>query len=142
MPETVTIRRSDAGDKAAILELYRKVAREPGGLARLEAEVDGAYVDGFLLAALERGLSFVAVIDAAIVGEIHAYTPGLFCFAHVLGDLTIAVDPEAQGSGVGRRLFSALMDTVVETLPEVQRVELIARESNQRAIQFYFRKWE
>ena len=135
--ENLTIRRSEAGDQEAILALYRKVAREPGGLARLEPEVDADYVSGFLLAALERGLGFVAVLENRLVGEIHAYTAGLFCFTHVLSDLTIAVDPDAQGKGVGRGLFSNFMAAVSEEYPDIQRVELIARESNQRAIQFY-----
>ena len=135
--EPVAIRPASAGDEESIYQLYRKVAAEPGGLARLEAEVDAHYVAGFLNAALDRGLSFVAEVDARIVGEIHAYSPGLFCFAHVLGELTIAVDPDTQGRGVGRQLFTAFMRTVQEAQPQVERVELIARASNLRAIQFY-----
>ena len=136
-PESLTIRRSDVSDQEAVLKLYQKVAREPGGLARLEPEVDADYIAGFLAAGVERGLGLVALLDDALVGEIHAYAPGLFCFAHVLSDLTIAVDPDAQGAGVGRRLFSEFMQTVAEELQDIQRVELIARESNQRAIRFY-----
>ena len=133
----VKVRETQASDQDAVYSLYRRVASVPGGLARLEEEVDAAYVAGFLGAALDRGLSFVAETDAGIVGEIHAYPPGLFCFAHVLSELTIAVDPGAQGGGVGRRLFERFMQTVRDQRPAVQRVELIARESNLRAIQFY-----
>ena len=135
--ESVLVRPAAAGDRDAIYELYRKVASEPGGLARLVDEVDELYVAGFLSAALERGLSFVAEVDGDLVGEIHAYAPGIFCFGHVYGDLTIAVDPAAQGAGVGRRLFERFMQVVHDERPDVQRVELIARESNLRAIQFY-----
>ncbi len=137
MAESVQIRSAVAGDAESIFELYRKVASVPGGLARLEEEVSEAYVASFLEAALDRGLSFVAEVEGRLVGEIHAYTLGLYCFAHVIGDLTIAVDPDAQGGGVGRRLFERFMQAVRDERPEVQRVELIARESNQRAIQFY-----
>lgn len=45
--------------------------------------------------------------------------------------------PEAQGSGVGRRLFEEFLAEVRTNRPEVLRVELIARESNARAIAFY-----
>ena len=131
------LREAVKDDVVALTSLYRRVATEPGGLARLEAEVDEAYVRGFVMAAMDRGLILVAELDGEIVGEIHAYSAGLFCFAHVMGELTIAVDPAAQGAGVGRALFEQLMQTVVEALPDVQRVELIARESNERAIRFY-----
>jgi ribosomal protein S18 acetylase RimI-like enzyme len=135
--ESVLVRPAAAGDTDSIYRLYRKVASEPGGLARLADEVDESYVAGFLSAALERGLSFVAELGGDVVGEIHAYAPGIFCFGHVFGDLTIAVDPDAQGAGVGRKLFEQFMRGVRDERPDVQRVELIARESNLRAIQFY-----
>ena len=135
--ESVLVRPAAAGDRDSIYALYRKVASEPGGLARLADEVDESYVAGFLSAALERGLSFVAELGGDLVGEIHAYAPGIFCFGHVFGDLTIAVDPAAQGAGVGRRLFEQFMQVVRDERPNVRRVELIARESNLRALQFY-----
>jgi putative acetyltransferase len=120
------------------VQLYRAVARTPGGLARLEHEIDPGYVQGFLDKALSSGESFVAVTtDGALVGEIHAALPGPFCFSHVLSDLTIAVHPDAQGLGVGRRLFETLMATVRRNRPEILRVELVARQSNERAIAFY-----
>ena len=118
--------------------MYLRVARVPGGLARLASEIDAAYVEDFLTKALKSGLSYLAVTrEGRIVGEIHTYSPGLFCFSHVLGDLTIAVDPETQGMGIGRKLFEALMNDVTSNLPEISRVELIARESNDGAIRFY-----
>jgi putative acetyltransferase len=134
----VEIRRSRITDRTALLDLYLRVARVPGGLARLASEIDAAYVDDFLGKALKSGISYVAVTDEdQLAGEIHAYSPGLFCFSHVLGDLTIAVDPETQGMGVGRKLFAALMNDVTSSRPEISRVELIARESNVGAIRFY-----
>jgi len=134
----VRIRPSEMADLDDVLVLYRRVARIPGGLARLEDEISKDYVAGFLAAAHARGLSLVAESEEGqIIGEIHAYTPGLFCFAHVLSDLTIAVDPGVQGSGLGRRLFERFMAMVRDERSDVARVELIARESNARAIRFY-----
>ena len=121
-----------------VLALYQKVARIPGGLARLEREVERPYVESFIFSSLSRGLGFVAISEEEkLIGEIHAYSPELFCFSHVLSDLTIAVDPDAQGTGVGRQLFGKLMQWIVERMPEISRVELIARESNEKAIDFY-----
>jgi putative acetyltransferase len=92
-----------AADRDAILELYRLVASTPGGLARTADEVSTEYVGQFLSHSLARGLSLCARSGPRIVGEIHAYTPTPAVFRHVLGDLTIAVDPAMQGRGVGRR---------------------------------------
>ncbi|MBP6822188.1 MAG: GNAT family N-acetyltransferase, partial [Acidobacteria bacterium] len=72
-----------------------------------------------------------------IVGEIHAYALGPKVFAHVLGELTIAVHPEHQGQKLGKALFTELLRQVSESRPDILRVELIARESNQKAIEFY-----
>ena len=133
----LTIRTTERGDLASVLALYRAVAETPGGLARLSSEVDEDYVRSFLDRALKDGLSLVALNDRGhLVGEIHGYRPGLYCFSHVLSELTIAVSPDAQGSGVGRQLFEGFMEAVV-AWPEITRVELIARESNDRAIRFY-----
>ena len=132
------IRQSSAQDVEPVLELYLTVAGAPGGLARLQSEIDHGHVRQFMDRAIENGVSLVAVSDNDdIVGEIHAVSPGIFCFSHVLTDLTIAVHPNAQAQGIGRRLFQAFMHEVQEQRPEISRVELVARESNVRALGFY-----
>jgi ribosomal protein S18 acetylase RimI-like enzyme len=134
----VQIRGATLEDAEGILGLYRRVASIPGGLARLEAEIDDSYVRHFLNRSMAAGLELVAVDPAGtILGEIHAYVPGPRCFAHVLSELTIAVDPGIQGRGVGRRLFATFMNIVLEEHPAISRVELIARKSNSKAIRFY-----
>ena len=134
----MNIRPTTPADTDAVFRLYQRVAAVPGGLARLEAEVTEDYVSGFIISTLEHGTGFVAVdTNGEVRGEIHAYSPGLFCFSHVLSDLTIAVDPDIQGQGLGRQLFEAFMTDVRDELPEILRIELIARESNARAIAFY-----
>jgi putative acetyltransferase len=131
------IRPASPIDCDVIAALYRRVARLPGGLARLEDEISEDYVAGFVHRACERGIILVAVAnDGALAGEIHAYRSELFCFAHVLGDLTIAVDPGHQSAGVGRQLFTRFME-LAEAEPDVLRIELVARESNRRALAFY-----
>ena len=132
------VRQTTAADLPAVLNLYRRVASVPGGLARLAEEVDETWVNEFLTRACTDGFSLVAETERnEIVGEIHACTPMLFCFSHVLTDLTIAVVPEVQGQGIGRLLFETFMRNVVEGHLEVLRIELISRESNRKAIQFY-----
>ena len=94
-------------------------------------------MEEFVERSLSSGVAYVADSEGTLIGEIHAYSPGLFCFTHVLSNLTIAVSPRSQGTGVGRRLFESFMEDVIHGMPEVRRVELIARESNDRAIAFY-----
>ncbi len=142
---SLTIRATEPADIDGVFALYRAVAGRPGGLARSADEITRAHVHDFLAHSRERGLSLVAVTarpgiaDAlpAIVGEVHAYGRGLLSFAHVLGDLTVAVHPQVQGRGVGRALFSRLLGEVEARFPAVVRVELLARESNAHAIALY-----
>jgi ribosomal protein S18 acetylase RimI-like enzyme len=133
----LNLRHASLADVDGIYHLYLGVSKEPGGIARLESEVHPEYIQRFVSNSINGGLILIAERGELIVGEIHAYTPGLFCLAHVLSELTIAIAPEAQGQGVGRALFQRFMNTVVSEMPTVLRVELIARESNAKAISFY-----
>lgn len=123
----------------ALLTLYHAVAALEGGLARTQAEITNEYVTYFLQKAQESGLILVARpnVDGPIIGEIHSYALGPRVFAHVLGELTIAVHPDYQGQGVGKALFTELLRRVKQERPDILRVELIARESNRKAIAFY-----
>lgn len=120
-----------------VLDLYRRVALVPGGLARLSNEINEDYIHNFISKTVEQGIGYVARDGNKVVGEIHAYKSGLFCFSHVLSDLTVAIDPESQGEGAGRKIFEKFLTEVIECYPEITRIELIARESNKKAIQFY-----
>ncbi|MBL8821968.1 MAG: GNAT family N-acetyltransferase [Planctomycetia bacterium] len=135
----VSIRRSTETDVPTILALYRKVAAIEGGLARIQEEISHEYVRSFVARAMKSGFSFVAQLPSreAVIGEIHAYALGPKVFSHVLGELTIAVDPDTQGKGIGRLLFEHLLHSAKHERKDILRVELIARESNHKAIAFY-----
>jgi putative acetyltransferase len=132
--ETRPITLSQAG---AVLSLYRAAAAGPGGLARRPDEMDLAYVEGFLARALAGGVTLGAWRGEVLCGEIHASRIGPDQFAHVLSDLTVAVDPAWQGRGVGRALFQALFAAAAQLTPPVIRIELMAREGNADAIRLY-----
>jgi ribosomal protein S18 acetylase RimI-like enzyme len=119
------------------VRLYRDVASVPDGIARTPGEVNDAYVSGFMHKAETDGIELVCEEDGVIVGEIHASRVGIASLAHLLTDLTIAVAPQAQGRGVGRRLFQALLDDVISNMPHITRIELFARESNVKARALY-----
>lgn len=124
-------------DFEGIKALYQSVARQGGGIARTEDEITDDYIRHNLDTSISRGISYVATVDEKIVGEIHAYPPFPQLFAHILSDLTIAVHPDFQGTGVGRALFSALLDEVEQRRANILRVELFVRQSNLKAIAFY-----
>lgn len=138
MQADISIRQSTLRDVDGIVGLYQAAGEAGGGLARSPDEVTSDYVSAFLDKALNGGIALVAVDDVgAIIGEIHASPLGPRSFAHVLGDLTIAVHPSWQGRGVGRRIFAALLEIVVSQMPHVHRVELVTQESNNRALSMY-----
>ena len=126
-------------DTTGIYHLYRQVSQHTGGLARTYAEITGSYVGHFVNKAFTSGIQLV-IEDAqnkAILGEIHCYQLEPAVFSHVFSELTIAVHPEFQGQGLGKMLFQALLKKVTEERDDILRIELIARESNQKAILFY-----
>ena len=133
------VRQSRADDRAGILSLYKKVSRYNDGLARTYDEITNEYVDEFVTKSLQHGLQFVMEDPDThdIIGEIHCYKLAPKVFGHILSELTIAVDPDHQGQGVGKALFQALLGEVRENRKDILRIELIARESNTKAIEFY-----
>lgn len=132
-----TVTNATFEDCPEITELYLSVAAIEGGLARTADEISEKYVGNFVSNAIKNGIIIVARKNDQIIGEIHAYALGPKVFAHVLGELTIAVHPDFQGFGVGKAIFLELMHQVKENRPDILRVELIARESNEKALQFY-----
>ena len=135
-----TTRQANQGDFNKIYALYKKVATETTGLARLGDEITEQYIQDFMKNSSETGIELV--VDNPdnsnqIIAEVHCYKLVPKVFSHVLGELTIAVDPDHQGKGIGRMIFTHLLDLIVSTRADVMRVELISRESNLKAISFY-----
>ena len=130
------IRSTHLADATAIGTLYRTVAASGGGLARQADEIGDDFVAGFVAKTVASGTSFVALDADQVVGEIHAYIPDIRQFSHVLWDLTVAVHPDCQGQGVGRKLFEALIQAA-KARGDVTRIELFCREGNRGAIVLY-----
>jgi ribosomal protein S18 acetylase RimI-like enzyme len=133
-------RTADLEDVSSILELYRTVARQQGGIARIENEITEDYISNIITKSLSMGLIIVGVHPEnhdEIIAEIHAFKPGIKVFDHVLSDLTIAVHPDFQGKKIGRTIFTIFLEEVGKNMPQIGRVELITRESNTNAIKLY-----
>lgn len=138
MAASVTLRPLTLRDAEAAFNLYRAVAASPhNGLARQPDELTLNYVRDNIQRALDGGVVLGAFDESGMAGVIRAMAMGPRQFAHVLTDLTIAVDPRAQGRGVGASLFEALF--AAADVLGVRRIELLARSGNGRAIALYER---
>ena len=127
-------------DAAAVLALYQATAGAlESGLARTPDEMDIAWAQGFLARAAATGASVGVWAGDVLIGEIHASRMGVRQFDHNLVDLTVAVHPDWQGRGVGRRLFEALFAAAYGLSPKVERIELAVREGNVSAVRLYER---
>ncbi len=136
-----TTRFANLTDQKSLLKLYKEVSKTVGGIARTENEITKSYVLTNLKNSIENGICLV-VDDPnhnKIIAEIHCYKPIPSVFNHILSELTIVVDPKYQNQGLGKLLFNSLLKYVEEKRTDILRVELIARESNIKAIKFYER---
>jgi len=131
------IRPATLSDLNLIAKLYQSVAAIPGGIARQADEITWEYVENNLSKSLQNGICLVAEESNQVVAEIHSYKLVPTVFSHVLSELTIVVHPDWQGKGIGKEIFTTFLREVQTNRPEIHRVELIARESNGKAINFY-----
>jgi ribosomal protein S18 acetylase RimI-like enzyme len=127
-------------DRDRLMTLYKVVAQTEGGIARLEHEITADYVRNFLERSLENGLIIVGEHPdetGELIASIHAYKPGVQVFNHVLSELTLVVHPHFQRKKIGRTILTIFLEEVGRNRPDVGRIELIARESNESAITLY-----
>lgn len=135
--QTRSMQRSDA---YALLNLYLEIAARPGTFARAVSELSPEYINETMDRVLDGGAGMVALHPEepkSLIGFIWARKLGPKVFDHILSDLTIGVHPDYQRKGVGRRLFLDFLEHVTDQRPDILRVELVVRESNQHAIGFY-----
>lgn len=132
----LSFRPLSLADAPAALFLMR---RAEGGLGRLPDEMDLAWMEESLAGALKGGVAIGAWDGSRLVGVIRASRMPSAQFQHVLWDLTVAVDPDSQGLGIGRRLFEALLAAAATLTPKVERIELVVREGLTHAIRLYER---
>jgi ribosomal protein S18 acetylase RimI-like enzyme len=134
----MTIRPATPTDHARLLALHRAVAEDPNGIARMPDEITETYIASLLRIAPPTGLQLVVENNAGeLIGEIHGSKYGLRTFNHILGNLTLVVHPDWQGKGIGKMLFTQFLGEVRHLFPEIRRIELEARATNEAALGLY-----
>jgi putative acetyltransferase len=123
-------------DAPGLLAVMR---RAEGGLGRLPDEMDLRWMEEALAGALGGGVAIGAWDGSRLIGMIKASRMPSVQFQHVLWDLTVAVEPESQGCGVGQGLFTELLASARSLTPRVERIELVVREGLTHAIRLYER---
>lgn len=110
-----------------------------GGIAHSQKEITYSYISGFCSKSQYGGIQLITIDSKTnkVIAEIHCYKPDAKIFSHVLSNLTIVVDPNYQGKGIGKELFQALLNLVKNDMRDIMRIELISRESNKKAIHLY-----
>lgn len=137
---TFQARLATRADEASIFTLYQTVAQGKGGIAREQDEITPTYISQNLEKSLVNGVCVVVPhpeMPDLLLAEVHCYKLEPRTFHHVLSELTIVVHPDFQGNGLGKLVFTTLLDHVQTQRLDILRVELIARESNKKAIAFY-----
>lgn len=121
-------------------------AIESGGIMLLAVAAAGSEAAVTATAALTGGdasasaaASFPPAAPATIIAVLKASRIGPHrCFRSVLSDCTLAVLPPFQNRKLGQHLFSSLFAHLASPpFRHVQRLELIARESNRHALGMY-----
>ena len=133
-------RTANESDIPRLVKLYKAVAKTPGYIARLEHEITDEYVSHFVHNSLKTGLIIVGESETdpeELIAEVHGYKSDLKGFGHVFGDVTFLVHPEHQGKGIGRTIFTIFLDEIVNTRPDIGKVELFTGDGNTRAIALY-----
>lgn len=133
----IKIRNTTLEDAQAIQRLYQAITLFPDGIIRTHDEITIEYVEDLIQKCTTKGLALVATLDDKLIGEIHAYTPEVYAFQHLLSDLTIMVDPVHHDQGVGSLLFNNFLELIKKELQHILRVELFVREHNEKNVSFY-----
>lgn len=138
--EEIILREAGLADVPYIRTLYQAAAAAGGGLARTANEITDAYVRDFLQNSLKRGLILVlhpAGQETRLLGEIHGYSLGIAVFNHVFENVTMAVHPDYQGKGLGRRLVQGLQNKIRMQCPHIMKIELKCFSHNESALNLY-----
>lgn len=132
--DPVTIRSAEPADAPAVAALLGRIGTFEGTLQL--PDMPAASRVEMLARDEPTGCKLVAIADGEVIGMagLHPVHPGLRrAHARALG---IAIAPEWQGRGVGRRLVERLL-AWADNWGGVLRIELNVHEDNERAMALY-----
>jgi RimJ/RimL family protein N-acetyltransferase len=129
------IRDACIEDAAILLAAEKETARTPGLLVSRPHELTRAAFEQKIVEFGASGRYVVAEKDGKVVGHALLDPMGLQATAHVFR-LTIVVHPGYLGEGIGTALMRDLLDWAEQT-PQVGKIELLVRVTNERAIRLY-----
>ena len=131
------IRKANSNDALPLQAFWLAVATVPGGIARNTDEITEEYIADILEKSGSRGLLLFGMEEGRIMAAIHAFRPALAALSATLSSLTIGVRPAALGKRYGQELFAAFLAHIEAEMPDIARVELHARASNERGLRLY-----
>ena len=136
----IIVRKATIEDINPIYQLAKKLADIPNGLARQSSEINLSDITNIVNNSLNNGKIYVAHKEDDknnLIGNIYCYKYAPNSLKHCLANLTIGVLKEYQNYGIGRNLFSTLLQDVASNNKEIARIQLEVRESNSKAITLY-----
>jgi ribosomal protein S18 acetylase RimI-like enzyme len=131
------IREARVEDAPILTRAEKEVAQTPGLLISRPHELTTEAFAVKINELSSLGRYIVAEDNQRIVGHALLDPMRLEAISHVFR-LTIVVHPGFQTRGIGERLLKDLMNWAKQA-PEVKKIELLVRASNERAIRLYSR---
>lgn len=132
-----TTRKIKESDLKQLVTLYKKSAGVKDGLARTPDEITVEYMSDILKKTLNGGVGLLIADGEKIIACLVSYKYGIDALKHTLGNMSLAVDPDYFGQGLGKKIFEVYVDEVSQNRSDIARVELHARQSNELGIKIY-----
>jgi RimJ/RimL family protein N-acetyltransferase len=129
------IRAASIDDAAILVAAERATAETPGLLVSRPDELIAESFERKIVELSKTGRYIVAEKDGYIVGHALLDPMPQEALSHVFR-LTIVVHPGFLGQGIGTALMRDLLDWAEQT-PQVGKIELLVRATNERAIHLY-----
>ncbi len=134
-PARITVRIAEHRDARGIAAAESETAATPGMLVGLPGEIPLAAYEEKIRILSRRGRYIVAENEGVLAGHAFLDPMEMTANAHVFR-LTVVVHPGHRGRGVGRMLLHDLQTWAASDL-RVQKVELLVRATNERAVRLY-----
>ena len=132
------IRRGTLDDALNIFQLYKKVSSiYPDSLAQQVDEITFSYIKSIIEDAHLLGLILLMFDNENLIGIVKGYTSRFRRKAHVLTDVTIMMDPDTVGQGLGTQLLKAYQDEIQKSFQHIRVMELLPYNSNIKGIGLY-----